>query len=219
MSFFQECHYLGTPKLQGEQHLLVRNGTLPKNNKCYSPIPTTKWLNRLLCLWLVAWVRASSIVASCSQSRNHLIIPHKMKCRFAQVWCRIVIFILFKLWNSSLVVLYHMPFLFSFILMSLKRYYQACNNRCQASTVMLMRSVRLGDITLCCDSGPLKMGPIHHPEMSVNSCRTTLHNIPEERRSHVITAFYHHFLVNVMTVLGVSSSLSHDEILPLLIIR
>jgi hypothetical protein len=34
------------------------------------------------------------------------------------------------------------------------------------------------------DSWPVKMGPIHCPETSVNNYFTTPHNIPEERRSH-----------------------------------
>jgi hypothetical protein len=34
------------------------------------------------------------------------------------------------------------------------------------------------------DSWPLKMGPIHCPEMQVNNYHTLLHNAPEEHRSH-----------------------------------
>lgn len=49
MLFFQEYHFLDTPKSQMGQHILVLNKILLNNHTCYSPILCRKWLCRLQC--------------------------------------------------------------------------------------------------------------------------------------------------------------------------
>jgi hypothetical protein len=39
-------------------------------------------------------------------------------------------------------------------------------------------------IEICLVQSTLKVGPVHCPETSVNNYHTTLHNNPEEHRSH-----------------------------------
>jgi hypothetical protein len=46
-------------------------------------------------------------------------------------------------------------------------------------------------------SWPLKMGPTHCPETSVNNYHTTPHNIPEERRLHILFILLLLYLISV----------------------
>jgi hypothetical protein len=57
----------------------------------------------------------------------------------------------------------------------------------QRRVVILYRRFGTTYLSNCCTSWPLKMGPICCPETSVKGHHSTLRNIPEERRSQMIS--------------------------------
>lgn len=76
--YFQVCHFLGIPKSQLKQHMLIFNKTMLRNHIGHILTASWKWLSRLLHLCLVVEVCASSssVIFGKSGNYNYTNAPH-----------------------------------------------------------------------------------------------------------------------------------------------